>query len=190
MTVKERLSSRSAPEIRSNSHLELFYAQIGYKTLKEEAAPPCLIDRIQGYRYRNPVDKFIIMHRGEEYKSKGLHRRTLGAEVWGWRVEDLWGLASSLAVRAADPSTIIDLDRDGWFSNKTPTPGDILGHMKRIIAANMDHPVILAPDGLIMDGAHRACKALLNERKRIDVVQFKEFPSATWIEQSGDRNLG
>ncbi len=80
-----------------------------------------------------------------------------------------------------DPTSIIDLDRNGWFKNTAPSPREILAHMKRILNADLRYPVILNQDGSIMDGAHRTCKAILEGAEKIAVVRFTKTPEPTRI---------
>ena len=82
------------------------------------------------------------------------HTRITDGKKHIWSVEDLWKLSSSLPIQTASPDSMIDLDREGWFSQEKPTPRLVLKHMKRILDADLDHPVILDFDGSIMDGAH------------------------------------
>jgi hypothetical protein len=110
------------------------------------------------------------------------HRRKINNEYHIWYVDDLWHLSHSLPVKEMSPENVIDLDRDGWFSKDAPTPRNILKHMKRILDADLNYPIILNADGLIMDGAHRACKAILQNLKTVKVVQFEKAPNPSLIE--------
>lgn len=114
--------------------------------------------------------------------TKGRHTRTIGRTRHIWLVEDLWHAASTLPIREVDPATVIDLDRDGWFGSATPTPRLVLAHMARILEADLSYPIILDVDGTILDGAHRVCKALLERRPNIRVVQFATTPPPSFVE--------
>ena|ERR1035437_6366753 len=112
----------------------------------------------------------------------GTHSRIVGDKRHVWFVTELWERGGTLPVVELDPKTIIDLTVDGWFSREKPTPERILAHMRRILDADLQRPVILAPDGTIMDGAHRACKAILLGKARISTVKFPEMPPPSVIE--------
>jgi len=43
------------------------------------------------------------------------------------------------------------------------------------------HPIILASDGRVMDGMHRVCKALNENRETISAVQFENDPEPDYI---------
>ena len=49
-------------------------------------------------------------------------------------------------------------------------------HIKRVNDADLDYPIILAPDGFVLDGKHRLAKAISLGNKTIKAVQFSEMP--------------
>ena len=49
-------------------------------------------------------------------------------------------------------------------------------HMKKVLDANLEHPIVLAANGVIMDGRHRLAKALLEGRTTIKAVRFEMGP--------------
>lgn len=53
---------------------------------------------------------------------------------------------------------------------------DMVMHMKAVNAANLDYPIILDEDGILMDGRHRIMKAILTGAKTIKMVRFDENP--------------
>jgi hypothetical protein len=112
---------------------------------------------------------------------RSFHRKKIGNQYHVWYTDELWQLSQSLKVREIAPEEVIDLDRDGWFSKDAPTPRNILNHMKRILEADLAYPIILNSDGLIMDGAHRACKAILLDLKTVKVVQFENPPTPSEV---------
>jgi len=54
---------------------------------------------------------------------------------------------------------------------------EMVMHMKAVLAADLDNPIILDEDGEIMDGRHRIMKALLGGAETIKAVRFDENPS-------------
>ena len=73
---------------------------------------------------------------------------------------------------------IRELDETFWFENEgdTPTCRKIAEHAKLIAETDLSHPIILDPDGRVMDGMHRVCKALLEGRTSILAVKLDEMP--------------
>lgn len=55
-------------------------------------------------------------------------------------------------------------------------------HMKRVLNANLDYPIILDEEGFIMDGWHRVAKALLEGRGTIKAVRFEKTPPPDYTE--------
>ncbi len=49
-------------------------------------------------------------------------------------------------------------------------------HSKRIDKCSLDHPIIQAPSGWILDGWHRICKAILNGDETIKAKRLKFLP--------------
>ena len=50
-------------------------------------------------------------------------------------------------------------------------------HMNAVLKTDMQYPIILDEDGIIMDGRHRVMRALMEGHKRIKAVRFEENPS-------------
>ena len=53
--------------------------------------------------------------------------------------------------------------------------------MKLVQETDLMHPIILCGEGRLMDGMHRAVKALMERRKTVDVVQFYSTPEPDFI---------
>ena len=56
------------------------------------------------------------------------------------------------------------------------TARSIAEHVKRVNETSLDHPILLDPDGFIMDGWHRVVKALVEGRETIKAVRFTKMP--------------
>ena len=53
---------------------------------------------------------------------------------------------------------------------------DMVMHFRAVNSAELKYPIILDEDGEIMDGRHRIMKALLENKKTIKAVRFKNNP--------------
>lgn len=102
------------------------------------------------------------------------HTRNIGKETWTWDVFILWELSASLPIIQISPKSI-DLEKNVWFE-EIPNIREVLKHMKRIQDADLSYPVILGPDNALMDGTHRVCKAILENKETISAVRFEELP--------------
>ena len=58
---------------------------------------------------------------------------------------------------------------------------ELVSHMKLILKADMNYPIILDQDGCIFDGRHRIAKALLEGHETIQAVRFEKDPPASYL---------
>jgi hypothetical protein len=106
-----------------------------------------------------------------------------------WNVTDLWESARGLPVRSMRPDDIPEWGNlmeievgECWGSRDNtgkPTRGfpfrKLVGDVKRIIEADLGCPILLGPNGRILDGIHRLVKAHVLG-VTILVQQFEEWP--------------
>jgi hypothetical protein len=78
-----------------------------------------------------------------------------------WWTDRLWAASADLPAQAVPIDSIAEFDMDCWFHGKAPTCREVAEHARRINAADLSHPAILAADGSLMDGGHRIAKACL-----------------------------
>jgi hypothetical protein len=57
---------------------------------------------------------------------------------------------------------------------------EMVGHFKLIEKADLESPIILDQDGIIMDGQHRVMKAIFDGLETIKAVRFEENPPCDW----------
>ena len=95
-----------------------------------------------------------------------------------WDVERLVALTRHLPVTEVPLSSIFELDRDYWFagSGERPTVRKVAEHARLINEVDTSFPIILGPDGRVMDGMHRVARALLDGRPAIAAVRFVTMP--------------
>jgi hypothetical protein len=105
------------------------------------------------------------------------HTHTVPGGRGLWLTERLWEAAKGLTVIQVAIADIAEFDRDCWFGElHTPTCRAVAEHARRIQAADLAYPIILAADGRLMDGGHRIAKAYLEGRSRIAAVRFVVDP--------------
>lgn len=63
-----------------------------------------------------------------------------------------------------------------WHKYESMSLRKLVGHIKAVLDADLNCPIILDEDGEIMDGRHRLMKALLEGRATIKAVRFPENP--------------
>jgi hypothetical protein len=97
-------------------------------------------------------------------------------EVRTWFVPRLWELARELPVEEV-PTTelLIELER-AYSVREIPNCMEMARHSRRTFDADLSHPIILAPDGKLMDGSHRIAKAWITGSPSVRAVRFREMP--------------
>jgi len=61
---------------------------------------------------------------------------------------------------------------------------EFVAHMKLILDADMEFPIILDQDACLFDGRHRMVRALLEGYENIKTQRFEEDPPATYIKDT------
>ena len=90
--------------------------------------------------------------------------------------DDLEG-AEPLPTIEVPLSAIRELDEPYWSHDGTPlTCRDIAEHAQLIDEADLGYPIILSSDGRVMDGMHRAVKALMRNLTHLPAKQFAQDP--------------
>lgn len=108
-------------------------------------------------------------------------RRSIERVYW---VTRLWQLAESLE-SYPHPLASLDLSGQVWFHGRCPTVEEVVKHYERVLAADLDYPILLDFDGRVMDGYHRIVKARLQGDTTILAVRFPVTPEADelrWVE--------
>ena len=101
-----------------------------------------------------------------------------------WYTERLWKLAKGLPEYEVDVESFRELDRDCWFGEgRAPTIREIAEHCRRINETEPHYPVIINDNGQLMDGGHRLARALLEGRKTVKAVRFKEMPEPDEVKE-------
>ena len=95
-----------------------------------------------------------------------------------WDVGRLISLSRGLPVHAVPVASVREVDTVYWFDGSTaaPTVRAIVEHARLMRDADLSLPVILGPDGRVMDGMHRIARALLEGRTDVSAVRFPALP--------------
>lgn len=94
-----------------------------------------------------------------------------------YRIKTLIDCTKDLPVKECSPE-VFYLSLMVWDDLKSVA--DFNGHVARTLSADLSFPIILAPDGSILDGFHRIAKALLKKRS-VKYVKLRELPEADWV---------
>lgn len=110
---------------------------------------------------------------------KQYHFRPSGRGYHAWNVDKLIQLTQNKLPEEVNLASIKELDENYWFDSDASLPScrAIVKHMELILEADMDYPIILCPEGRVMDGMHRVAKALLEGKQGIRAVRMESLPS-------------
>lgn len=95
-----------------------------------------------------------------------------------WDVDRLIALSRELPVHAVRVDSVREVDTVYWFDASTapPTVRAIVEHARLMLDADVSFPVLLGPDGRVMDGMHRIARAMLDGRTEVSAVRFPALP--------------
>jgi hypothetical protein len=99
-----------------------------------------------------------------------------------WRVDRLIELSRQLPVREVALHSIADVDSVMGFDDHSSFPpvGSMAEHLRLISEADTSVPVILGPDGRVMDGLHRIVRATIEGCSTIMAVKFDTEPPPSY----------
>ena len=120
---------------------------------------------------------------------KQYYFRPNGEDFDAWDVDHLIELSASLPVKEVPLASIAEIDSDYWFGadDSSATVRILVRHMELVNAADISYPVILGPEGQVMDGMHRIAKSLLEGRTTVRAVQFEEQPDPDHLKVRPDQ---
>ncbi len=101
-----------------------------------------------------------------------------GDTLYYWKATTLWKLAEPLPVEHV-PLESFDWTNDNFQCGSLSDPPlwrDIGDHTKRILAADLDYPIIISPKGSVMDGMHRILKCYAFGLPIVSAVRLSEMP--------------
>lgn len=110
------------------------------------------------------------------------HFRKSENGLLAWDVLKLIRLSKDFEVVQVPLSEIRELKETYWFGlGAPPISEDIAQHAKQIYEADISYPIILCPEGRVMDGMHRVCKAFLEAHQTISAVRFTELHEPDYV---------
>jgi hypothetical protein len=94
-----------------------------------------------------------------------------------WDVHRLIDLSRGFKVAQVAVDSIWEVDTDYWSDSLVEhSVRRVLEHMRAVLDVDTSYPIILGYDGRLMDGMHRVCRAILDDRRSIDAVRFASHP--------------
>jgi hypothetical protein len=108
--------------------------------------------------------------------------------VDAWDVDRLIELSRDLPLEEVEVADIDEIDSQYWFDgSERPTVRKIVEHLRLVQDVDPSYPVILGPDGRVMDGMHRIARALLEGRATITARRLPVVPDPDYRDCHPDR---
>ena len=91
-----------------------------------------------------------------------------------WVVPRLWEASKGLPITEVEITSLEEVSHPhGWLRHwRDPSHPLVAPEMERVRAADLAYPILLHPEGWVMDGCHRIVRALMEGRATIPAVRF------------------
>jgi hypothetical protein len=111
------------------------------------------------------------------------HFRRSPQGLCAWNVHRLVEQSRALVRERVPLSAIRELNEPYWTNENTQplTCREVVDHARLMLDCDLAFPIILSSEGRVMDGMHRVCKALLENRTEIEAVRFVHDPAPDYI---------
>ena len=101
----------------------------------------------------------------------------VGDKYHVWHTEKLWEATKEFPIIQVEIESLRHLDGVCWFDDDfPPTLRNVVEHFVRMQHVDTNYPIILDPDGQLLDGAHRVAKAMVRGQTTIQAVRMLEMP--------------
>lgn len=119
---------------------------------------------------------------------KQYHFRDSERGVLIWDVDNLIRHTAGLSAIEVPLSNIRELDEPYWYElgGAVPTCRSIAEHMQLVAATDLSYPIIVCPEGRLMDGMHRVVKALMEGRESVMAYQLEVLPEPDYVDVDPD----
>ncbi|WP_114999593.1 hypothetical protein [Empedobacter falsenii] len=119
---------------------------------------------------------------------KQYHFRKIDNKLYAWDVVNLIFLTKELEIENIDLTKINEFEETYWYNEEgdSPTCRSITQHIKLVNDSDLNYPIIICPDGKLMDGMHRVVKANLLELKTIKAYRLSTLPKPDYIDIDPD----
>jgi hypothetical protein len=113
---------------------------------------------------------------------KQYHFRPSDRGLLAWDIDRLIFLTEGQPVEDVPLDAIAEVHENWWFAfGSVPTVRRVVDHFRRIDEVDLAYPIIIDPDGRLMDGMHRVAKALGLGLTAISAKRLAVMPDPDFI---------
>lgn len=124
-----------------------------------------------------------VSHTGRMRKQYHFRPGRNGLDAWD--VDRLVDAANEAADEEVALAAVSEVDSEYWYDHGyRPTVRSVVEHCRLIQQVDLDHPIVLDPDGRVMDGMHRVAKALLQGHTTIKARRLAQLPPPDFVDCS------
>ncbi len=106
-----------------------------------------------------------------------------GTGLDAWDVHRLVALVEDQPVEQLPLDQIAELDTDYWFGDDAvPTVRSVAEHFRLMTDADLRFPIIVDPQGGVMDGMHRVARAYADGRKTVAAKRLAAMPAPDYTD--------
>lgn len=108
---------------------------------------------------------------------KQYHFRPGADGLDAWDVDRLVELVATVPTEEIPLADIAEVDTAYWFDHgDEPTVRAVVGHTRLVQEVDLNYPIVVDPDGRVMDGMHRVARALLEGHTAITAKRLTAVP--------------
>jgi hypothetical protein len=124
-----------------------------------------------------PINRAVASSGDTGHVRKQYHFRPGSRGLDAWDVDRLVAAVDEVPVEDVPLTEIGELDSTYWFDHGySPTVRNVVEHCRLIQEVDLGYPIVLDPEGRVMDGMHRVARALLEGRSHIEAKQLRQLP--------------
>ena len=108
---------------------------------------------------------------------KQYHFRPGVSGLDAWDVYRLVAMVESQPIEDVPLQLIDEIDTAYWYQHEgVPTIRSVAEHFRLMMEADLAYPIVLDPQGRVMDGMHRVARALAEGRTTIRARRLSRMP--------------
>ena len=108
---------------------------------------------------------------------KQYHFRPGARGLDAWDVDRLVAAVEGQPIEDVPLADITEIDTAYWYDHGYwPTVRSVVEHCRLVQEADLAYPIVLDPDGRVMDGMHRVARALLEGQSSIAARRLRLLP--------------